>query len=78
MSENIPSVPLSEPSTGLNPALTVFDYTTAESEKGYENFVVVESSINWMEWYYTHHSGNRSAVFNYQQGKLQESSWVSP
>ena len=78
LSENSPSVPLGEPSTGLNPALTVFDYTIAESEKGYQNFVVVESVIHWMEWYYTHHSGNRRAVFSYQKGKLQEASWLSP
>lgn len=78
MSDNIPSVPLSKPSTGLNPSLTTFDYSIEESEKGYENFVVVESSIQWMEWYYTHHSGNRRAAFNYLKGQLQEPSWLSP
>jgi pyridoxamine 5'-phosphate oxidase len=78
MSDNIPSVPLSKPSTGLNPSLTTFDYSIEESEKGYENFVVVESSIQWMEWYYTHHSGNKRAAFNYLKGQLQEANWVSP
>lgn len=78
MSENSPSVPLQEPSTGLNPALTAFDYTTVESEKGFQNFAVVESSIHWMEWYFTHHSGNRRAVFSYQEGKLQKAGWLSP
>ncbi len=78
MSDNVPSVPLRMPSTGLNPSLASFDYSTEDSENGYQNFVVVESAIHWMEWYYTHHSGNRRAVFNYENGRLRESSWVSP
>ena len=78
MSDNVPSVPLGMPSTGLSSSLESFDYSTEESEKGFQNFVVVESAIHWMEWYYTHHSGNKRAVFNYENGKLQESSWLSP
>jgi hypothetical protein len=49
-----------------------------ESEKGFENFVVVETVINWMEWYYTHHTGNRRAVFHYLEGSLHEATWLSP
>jgi 3-hydroxyisobutyrate dehydrogenase len=78
MSDTAPSVAFSDPFTGLNPALTSFAYTLEESEKGYENFVVVETVINWMEWYYTHHTGNRRAVFRYMDGSLKESSWLSP
>jgi 3-hydroxyisobutyrate dehydrogenase len=78
MSDTAPSVAFSDPFTGLNPALTSFAYTLEESEKGFENFVVVETEINWMEWYYTHHTGNRRAVFRYLDGSLHEATWLSP
>jgi hypothetical protein len=78
MSPIAPSVPQVEPSTGLDPALTAFAYTEEESEAGFEHFVVVETAINWMEWYYTHHTGNRRAVFRYLHGSVQEASWLSP
>ncbi|MEY2835060.1 MAG: hypothetical protein RLZZ557_722 [Bacteroidota bacterium] len=78
MSAIAPSVPQIEPSTGLNPALTAFAYTQEESEVGFEHFVVVETAINWMEWYYTHHTGNRRAVFRYGNGSVQEAQWLSP
>ena len=78
MSETAPSVAFDEPFTGLNPALTSFAYTLEESEMGLANFVVVETEISWMEWYYTHHTGNRRAVFRYAEGSLKEASWLSP
>jgi hypothetical protein len=78
MSETAPSVAFDEPFTGLNPALTSFAYTLEESEMGLANFVVVETEISWMEWYYTHHTGNRRAVFRYAEGFLKEASWLSP
>jgi 3-hydroxyisobutyrate dehydrogenase len=78
LSDTAPSVAFQEPFTGLNPALTSFAYTLEESEKGFANFVVVETVINWMEWYYTHHTGNRRAVFSYIDGSLKEATWLSP
>ena len=78
MSETAPSVAFDEPFTGLNPALTSYAYTLEESEMGLANFVVVETEISWMEWYYTHHTGNRRAVFRYAEGSLKEASWLSP
>jgi 3-hydroxyisobutyrate dehydrogenase len=78
MSETAPSVAFDEPFTGLNPALTSFAYTLEDSEMGFANFVVVETEISWMEWYYTHHTGNRRAVFRYTEGSLKEASWLSP
>lgn len=78
MSDTAPSVAFNEPFTGLNPALTSFTYTLEESEMGLANFVVVETEISWMEWYYTHHTGNRRAFFRYTEGFLKEASWLSP
>ena len=69
---------LDEASTGLNEALTAFDYTLEESEVGFQHFVVVETCIDWMDWYYTHSKGNRRARFKYAQEKLIDSSWLMP
>jgi len=69
---------LPEASTGLNEALTAFDYTLEESEVGFQHFVVVETCIDWMEWYYTHSKGNRRARFNYKGKNLTGMSWLMP
>ncbi len=69
---------LPEASTGLNDALTAFDYTLEESEVGFQHFVVVETIIDWMEWYYTHSKGNRRARFSYQGKNLTGMSWLMP
>ena len=78
MTDQPPSTQLEELSTGLNEALTAFDYTLEESEAGFQNFVVVETCIDWMEWYYTHSKGNRRARFTYDKNKLSGSSWLMP
>ncbi|PHX75017.1 MAG: hypothetical protein CK547_00035 [Chitinophagaceae bacterium] len=69
---------MQEASTGLNDALTAFDYTLEESEVGFQHFVVVETCIDWMDWYYTHSKGNRRARFTYHENKLSSSSWLMP
>lgn len=51
-------------------------YTMAESEVGFENFTVVETTVDWMEWYYTHSTGNRRAVFQYGT-KGMEAKWIA-
>jgi 3-hydroxyisobutyrate dehydrogenase len=78
MTDQPPSTSLELPSTGLNDALTAFDYTLEESEKGFQNFVVVETCIDWMEWYYTHSKGNRRAGFTYANGSLSSATWLMP
>ena len=78
MLDKVSSTELLEPSTGLNDALTAFDYTLEESEVGFEHFSVVETRINWMEWYYTHSQGNRRARFQYVDGILADATWLMP
>lgn len=78
MTDQPPSKELEQPSTGLNEALTAFDYTLEESEKGFQHFVVVETCIDWMEWYYTHSKGNRRAGFTYKGGNLSHATWLMP
>lgn len=67
-----------EASTGLNESLTAFDYTLEESEIGFQHFVVVETCINWMDWYYTHSKGNRRAKFMYNDAMLTDETWLMP
>lgn len=78
MTDQPPTTELEQPSTGLNSALTAFDYTLEESEMGFQNFVVVETCIDWMEWYYTHSKGNRRAKFSYKENSLMGMSWLMP
>jgi pyridoxamine 5'-phosphate oxidase len=78
MTDQPPSTELDQTSTGLNEALTAFDYTLEESEAGFQHFVVVETIIDWMEWYYTHSKGNRRARFTYNENDLSGSSWLMP
>jgi hypothetical protein len=69
---------LAEASTGLTEALTEFAYTLEESEVGFKYFVVVETVIDWMEWYYTHSKGNRRARFTYDHGMVSSATWLMP
>jgi 3-hydroxyisobutyrate dehydrogenase len=78
MTDQPPSTSLDQPSTGLNEALTAFDYSIEESELGFQRFVVVETCIDWMEWYYTHSKGNRRARFTYNNGSLSSATWLMP
>ncbi|MBU3714272.1 MAG: hypothetical protein FGM46_04915 [Ferruginibacter sp.] len=58
-----------------NKYLENFAYTMEESEAGFENFVVVETCVEWMDWYYTHSKGNRRAEFEYENGVLKSMGW---
>lgn len=59
-----------------NGSLGNFAYTMEESEAGFENFVVIETTVGWMDWYYTHSKGNRRASFEYENGVLKTASWL--
>jgi 3-hydroxyisobutyrate dehydrogenase len=71
-----PSTLLASEDTGMNESLTGFQYTLEESEVGYNNFAVVETSVDWLEWYFTHHTGNKRAFFEYKNTILSHASWV--
>lgn len=57
---------------------TNMKYTMEESEVGFQQFAVVETQVNWMEWYYTHSTGNRRAIFTYEGNMLKDSYWIAP
>jgi hypothetical protein len=73
-----PGIEIQDPENVMNPDLQAFHYTMEESESGWEHFVVVETQVDWMEWYFTHHRGNRKAVFQYESADLINSSWQTP
>ena len=50
--DNGPGTETETPTSGLTPELDNFDYTLEESEKGYENFTVIQCKINSLEWLY--------------------------
>ena len=58
--------------------LSDFSYTLEESEAGFQNFVVVETSVEKLDWYYAHHTGNKRAGFNYENGLLKYADWLTP
>lgn len=73
-----PGLEINDPGNVMSSDLEAFNYTLEESEAGYENFAVVETTVDWMEWYFTHHTGNRRAVFQYESGELKKASWHTP
>jgi 3-hydroxyisobutyrate dehydrogenase len=63
------------PTSGLKPELDNFDYTKEQSEKGYENFTVIQCKIKSMEWLYLAAKGHRRAKFDLVKDK---SAWLVP
>lgn len=51
---------------------------TAESDAFESNFVVVECQISSIECLILHHSGNRKAIFHYENGVCQKQNWLVP
>ena len=62
----------------LQDKLSDFSYTLEESEAGFQNFVVVETTVEKLDWYYAHHTGNRRAGFSYENGILIHADWLTP
>ena len=73
-----PGNELKGPVSDYDEKLAGFQFSLEESEAGFERFVVVETQVESMEWYYTHNRGNRRAHFSYREGVLQESRWLTP
>ena len=63
--ENGPGTETENPTSGLKPELDNFDYTMYESEKGYENFTVIQCKVISFEWLYLAAKGHRRARFEY-------------
>jgi 3-hydroxyisobutyrate dehydrogenase len=61
-----------------NEDLSGFSYSWEESELGFENFIVAETQVEWMDWYFTHNRGNRRAHFEYKSGSMSRMNWLHP
>ena len=64
------------PTSGLLPEKDNFDYTMEESEKGYENFTVIQCKINSLEWLYLAAKGHRRAKFEYGDNLGSDTTFV--
>ena len=65
------------PSSGLTEDIDNLKYTIEDSEYGYNNFCVIESYIESIEWLYLAAKGHRRAFFNLKKNSV-EKSWLIP
>jgi len=63
--------------SGLAENIDNLKYTIEESEIGYENFCVIETYINTIEWLYLASKGHRRALFEFDN-KLINKKWLIP
>ena len=64
------------PTSGLTDKVENLGYSIEDSESGYENFCVIETKINTIEWLYLAAKGHRRAKFNYRDGNKKI--WLTP
>ncbi|MDA9555840.1 pyridoxamine 5'-phosphate oxidase family protein [Pelobium sp.] len=76
--ESAPSTFIDSPSDGLPENLTVKDLTEENVAPGYQNFTVVKTVVNEIDWLFLNHSGHRRARFFYEDGKEIRKEWVLP
>ncbi len=78
MGEIAPSTKSTKPTNGLPTAFESTDPTMEESEAGKQNFGVVVTQVNWMEWLWLNSQGHRRASFNYNENNSFQASWLIP
>jgi 3-hydroxyisobutyrate dehydrogenase len=78
MLQTSPSTPLISEDYEMGDKLITFNYTLEESEIGFKHFAVVETSVDWLEWYFTHHTGNKRASFHFQNANIIKAQWLMP
>src|SRR5210317_961769 len=74
--DNGPGTESDEPTSGLKPEKDNFDYTMKESEKGYENFTVIQCKIKSFEWLYLAAKGHRRAKFEFANNLGSETTFI--
>jgi len=72
-----PGTVISFPSSGLTEDIDNLKYSKEESEIGYENFCVIETFIESIEWLYLAAKGHRRACFLLKNNSL-EKKWLIP
>ena len=77
LGDNAPGTETLEPTSGLTKEIDNLKYTLEESEIGYENFCVIETFVESIEWLYLAAKGHRRAIFNLKNN-LVEKKWITP
>ena len=75
LTDSAPGTTSENPTSGMISKLEDFDYTTEQSEKGYENFTVIKCEIKSIEWLYLAAKGHRRAIFDFENKK---NNWLVP
>tara|TARA_Y100000590_G_C15263010_1_gene842004 strand:+ start:33 stop:647 length:615 start_codon:yes stop_codon:yes gene_type:complete len=65
------------PTSGLTEDVDNLKYSIEDSEVGYENFCVIETFINSIEWLYLAAKGHRRAFFDLKNDSV-EKKWLIP
>ena len=66
-----------KPTSGVSDKVENLKYTLEESESGYENFCVIETKIDSIEWLYLAAKGHRRAKFEYSKNNIKKN-WLTP
>ena len=72
-----PGTASKEPTSGISNEIESLKYTLKESEAGYENFCVIETEIESIEWLYLAAKGHRRAKFEYKNDVIKKV-WLTP
>jgi pyridoxamine 5'-phosphate oxidase len=78
MGEIAPSKKSIKPTSGLPLTFESTDPTMEESEAGKQNFGVVVTHVNWMEWLWLNSQGHRRASFTYNNDHSFDAAWLIP
>jgi len=77
LGDRAPGFEVSEPTSGLTSHVDNLKYTIEESEVGYQNFCVIETFIESIEWLYLAAKGHRRAYFSFKSDVLKKK-WLIP
>ena len=75
LTEKAPSSNTNLPEDGIDEKLRGKEPSLEESEKGYENFTVIQCKIKSFEWLYLAAKGHRRAKFDLENNK---DTWLVP
>jgi pyridoxamine 5'-phosphate oxidase len=78
MTIDAPNTTADFPTVGYDKRFAKTDPTEDESCAFRQNFAVVECQTHHLEFLFLHHTGNRKAIFKYENGVLKESFWAVP
>ena len=77
LAAHAPGTVSEKPTSGVSDKVENLKYTLEESESGYENFCVIETKIDSIEWLYLAAKGHRRAKFEYNKNNIKKK-WLTP